>query len=311
MGINVLYGNWYHDNYEKWLRENGQYFDYVYMNRPHISIKYIDILKKYTKAKIVYFGHDLHYLRELRNYEVEKDESLLVSSEKWKKVEFELFDKADTIYVVGNYEQEVLQQQLPNKPIRNIPVYIYEKSMPSTKFDYSDRSNLLFVGGFNHKPNVDGIIWFCNEVLPTIKKQVPDIKLYVVGSNPPESVLALNNDYIVVTGFVSDEELARLYEKSRVVVAPLRFGAGVKGKVVEAIYYQVPIVTTNIGAEGLMENDKYITISDIAEEFAKQTISLYNSEELWKEKSKASIEYIDKYFSQKTACAIVQQDIEA
>ncbi|MBE6023230.1 MAG: glycosyltransferase [Cellulosilyticum sp.] len=310
MGINVLYGNWYHDNYEKWLEQNGQNFDYIYLNRPHISIKYIDLLKKCTTAKIIYFGHDLHYLRELRNYEFEKDKELLVSSEKWKKVEFELFNKADTVYVVGNYEQKVLQEQLPSKTIRNIPVYIYDKSKEPTQFDYNDRKNLLFVGGFNHKPNVDGVIWFCNEILPTIKREIPDIKLYIVGSNPPEEVSSLKNDHIIVTGFVSDEELSKLYQRSRVVVAPLRFGAGVKGKVVEAIYNQVPMITTSIGAEGLAEIDKYVAISDDVEEFARKTIELYKSEEEWHVKSQGSIEYIDKYFSQATAIKIVRQDIQ-
>lgn len=309
MGINVLYGNWYHDNYEKWLRENGQYFDYVYMNRPHISIKYIDILKKYTEAKIIYFGHDLHYLRELRNYEIEKDEKLLKASEEWKIVEFELFNKADVVYVVGEYEQKVLQEQLPDKPIRNIPVYIYEKSQEPIQIGFNERKDLLFVGGFNHKPNVDGILWFYHEILPLIKEQVPDIKLYIVGSNPTQDILALNSADVIVTGFVSDEELTNLYNSCRVVVAPLRFGAGVKGKVVEAIYNQVPLVTTSIGAEGLSEIEDYIDISDDALNFAEKVVEIYRDEKTWNKMSIKSIEYIDTYFSQERAYNIVKQDV--
>ncbi|WP_010494520.1 glycosyltransferase [Paenibacillus elgii] len=307
LGIEVLYGDWYYNNIENWIKNNAQYFDYIYLNRPHISIKYIDIFIKYTKAKIIYFGHDLHYLRELRNYEVEINPEILKSSEYWKKVEFGLFEKADVIHVVGNYEQQILEKELPNKPIRNIPLYIFDKCSEDIRL-FNQRKNLLFVGGFNHKPNYDGVKWFVNDIFPKIIKQLPDIIFYIVGSNPPEEILQLSSKNIIVVGYVTDEQLKKYYSEAKIVVVPLRFGAGVKGKVVEALYNQVPVVTTTIGAEGLANIKDCVIVENNDEQFANKVVNLYNNEEFWNELSTNSRKNIIENFSKKAAASILKLD---
>lgn len=311
LGVEVLYGNEYSKNINQWIKVNAQYIDYVYLNRPHISIKYIDMFKKLTNAKIIYFGHDLHYLRELRNYELTKNASLLKSSEEWKTLEFKLFDSADVIHVVGAYEQQVLAEQFPNKPIRNIPLYPYETIYGDDHIvpEFNDRQDLLFVGGFNHKPNYDGIMWFINEILPNIKAVYPDMKLYIVGSNPPDDIKNKNSKDIVVTGYVSDDELEGYYNSCRIVVVPLRFGAGVKGKVVEAINYEVPVVTTTIGAEGLVDTGKVLTVCDEASDFANAVINLYSNQTDWLSRSTSSGDYIRKFFTVKAAEEILALDM--
>ncbi|MFD2703144.1 glycosyltransferase [Paenibacillus shunpengii] len=313
LGVEVLYGNYYAKNINQWIKTNGQYIDYVYLNRPHISIKYIDVFKKYSDAKIIYFGHDLHYLRELRNYELTQNPSLLKSSEEWKEIEFKLFRLADVVHVVGSYEQKVLIDQLPDKKIRNIPLFPYEHVFGDQHaiVNYRVRKDLLFVGGFNHKPNYDGVIWFLNEVFPQVKRSIPEIRLHVVGSNPPDDIKERQNDSILVTGYVSDEELERYYESCSVVVVPLRFGAGVKGKVVEALQYQVPVVTTSIGAEGIFEADKVMIIADAPEQFANEVIDLYTDESKWNAYSATSGEYIKKFFTVKAAQDILALDMES
>ena len=308
LGVEVLYGNWYAKHVTQWIKNNGQHFDYVYLNRPHISIKYIDEFKKYSNAKIIYFGHDLHYIREMRNYEVTKNPSLLKSAEEWKKTEFDLFNKADVIHVVGSYEQTVLQEQFPNKLIRNIPLYLYTDRYPHVS-TFEERKHLLFVGGFNHKPNHDGVKWFIDSIWPSIKQHIPDIKFYIVGSNPPDDILALQSESIIVTGYVSDEELETYYNKSRLVVVPLRFGAGVKGKVVEAMYYQIPIVTTSIGSEGLPSVEHAVKVADQEEEFVKATIQLYQDQEEWEQYSIHSGEYVSEHFTVDAAQKIISLDI--
>lgn len=312
LGVEVLYGNEYSKNIKQWITQNGKYIDYVYLNRPHISIKYIDAFKKNTQAKIIYFGHDLHYLREMRNYELTKNVSLLKSSEEWKEIEFKLFDLADVIHVVGSYEQQVLAEQFPNKPIRNIPLYPYEtiygdfNEVPA----FNERKDLLFVGGFNHKPNYDGIMWFINEVFPIVKVADPGIRLYIVGSNPPEDLKNNSSKDIIVTGYVTDDELEEYYKSCRVVVVPLRFGAGVKGKVVEAMYYQVPVVTTTIGAEGLPEIDSVLTVCDENSDFASAIINLCSNESDWKNRSISSGAYVRKFFTVKAAEEVLALDME-
>ncbi|AIQ55096.1 glycosyltransferase [Paenibacillus sp. FSL R7-0331] len=310
LGIEVLYGDYYAKNINKWIRANGAYIDYVYLNRPHISVKYISDFKKLTRAKIVYFGHDLHYLREMRNYELTKNPSLIKSSEDWKKIEFGLMNDADVIHVVGSYEQELLQKEFPDKPVRNIPLFPYGDSYSERTAinGFDARKDLLFVGGFNHTPNYDGIIWFLNEVFPLIKERDSDIKLYIVGSNPPEDLKAKATEKIIVTGFVTDEELENYYSVSRLVVVPLRYGAGVKGKVVEALYYQVPIVTTSIGAEGLEQAERVMSIENEADAFAASVIRLYENEEVWLNYSESSQQYINQFFSVEAARKIIAYD---
>lgn len=310
MGIEVLYGNYYYGNWKKWIKENGKYFNYVYLNRPHISEKYIDIVKEYTNAKTMYFGSDLHYLRTYREYEITGEKSKLKESNEWKEREFNLFNKVDVIHVVGNYEENILKGKLKNKAIRNIPVYIYDSVRDNVNKDFEKRKDIIFVGGFGHPPNTDAVLWFAEKIFPSVLKKHPEMIWYIVGSKPPESVQRLACQNIVVTGFISDEELAKLYEKSRMAVVPLRVGAGVKGKVIEAMYNQIPLITTSIGAEGLSVDEEAFIIADKEDEFADSVIELYENFEKLRELSDNSVQFIQKYFTIEVAKNVILSDIE-
>lgn len=309
-GVEVLYGDYYYKNWKNWLRDNARYFDFVYLNRPHIAPKYIDIVRKYSGAKIVYFGHDLHYLREYRQYQIEKNPELLRSSEKWKKIEFELFDKADVIHVVGSYEQQVIQKEVGDKPVRNIPLYIYDKILNDINKDFSDRQDIIFVGGFGHPPNIDAVLWFGREIFPKILMKYPNIKWYVVGSKVTPEIQALESENIIIKGFVEDEELDKMYRQCRIAVVPLRVGAGVKGKVVEAAYYQIPLVTTTIGGEGLSKEEGAFLMEDDGGKMAELINSLYEDYDRLREISDNGIIFIQRYFMVEEAERIINLDFE-
>lgn len=309
MGVEVLYGTQYQNSIMTWLTQNAHYFDYVYLNRPHISEKYIDVIKCNSEAKIIYFGHDLHSLREMRQYEISKDPVLLRSAQKWKIIEDRLFNLSDVIYVVGSYEQKILSSQYSDKPIRNIPVYFYDEVPSESIKDFDFRKDLLFVGGFNHKPNIDAVLWFAQNIFPKILVKYPKLKWYVVGSNPPKEVLNLASSNIIVTGFISDEELTNMYKKCKIVVVPLRYGAGVKGKVVEAAYNLLPIVTTSIGAEGLSLSEGALNVADSEEEIEKAICDLYENNVELEKMSQNCKQFIINHFTEKTALDIVLQDI--
>ena len=313
MGVNVLAGEcWTIQRFRKWLDENGKYVDYVYLNRPHISVKYIDMFKEMTKAKIFYFGHDLHFIRERRQAEIENRPELLESAEKWEKVECGLFTKADVVHVVGAYEQGVLQEMFPGKPIRNIPLYLYEEGeMQSVGANgIEGRSTMIFVGGFNHQPNQDAVFWFMDEIYPKIIAEIPDLMFYIVGSRPTEKVKALANDKVVVTGYVSDEELEKLYSKARVNVIPLRYGAGVKGKVVETLAFGVPAVTTPIGAEGLPDVERCLDVVEEPEEYAARVLRYLRDDDYWVEHAKLGQQYIQEHFTKTHAKDILLKDMK-
>ncbi|MCX6251662.1 MAG: glycosyltransferase [Bacteroidetes bacterium] len=308
-GIEILHGEYYEKNWLQWLKKYGNLFNYVFLSRPAIAIKYIDILKESTNAKIFFYGHDLHYLREFRQYQLEKKEELLKGAMKSKEIEQKLFEFVDFIYYPSQAEIDIIYKEFKIKgKARKIVPYIFDEFLkPDYHFD--ERKDILFVGGFYHQPNCDAMLWFLVEIFPAINKSIPGIKLYIAGSNPTEEIKSKVADNIIVTGYLSDEELKQLYKKCRLVVAPLRFGAGIKGKIVEAMYCGLPVITTSIGAEGLTGSETLLTIADNAEDFAQQVTLLYSDEKILKKVSLDSFEYVKANFSKEKAYSIIRQDL--
>lgn len=296
IGIDVLYGEQYAKNWQLWLENNINLFDCVVLSRPHIAIKYVDMIRKYSNAKIIYFGHDLHFLREKREYDLKKDEISLLNSKNWQKTELELMKKSDVSYYFSDTEKKIIHEIDNEIKVDVVPLFIFDSF---TKYHYNpiERNNIMFVGGFDHTPNVDGCLWFVNDIFPKIQKIIPNIKFYIIGSNPTKEIIELESESIRVTGYISDEELSEYYKKSKLVVAPLRYGAGVKGKIIDALYHGMPIVTTPVGSEGIIDVNKLMKITDDSLLFAKFVIDIYsNNDELFK-LSMLSRKYCEKYFS--------------
>lgn len=309
MGVEVLYGVHYRDNWQRWMLDNKDKIDYVYLNRPHISIKYIDFIKQNLNAKVLYFGHDLHFFREQKQYEVEKKPELLVSAQQWKETETYLFNQADVILTPSEEEKTIIIKLVPNKKVQSIQLFFY-KSLNDPITDFTNRKSLLFVGGFNHKPNVDGILWFVKEIWPKVKSKLPDVALTIVGSNAPEEILALADGSVLIKGYVSDSELQQLYSEARLIMIPLRYGAGVKGKVLEAMYYGVPFVTTEDGIEGLPGDISFIEPANSAEDFANRVAEYYTAEENLAGFSRQEVKYIEQNFSWANAREVMQNILE-
>ena len=296
LGIEVLYGAKYALGWQGWVKENAEYIDTVVLSRPHISQKYIDFIRQHTRAKILYYVHDLHFLRLDREFELTKDPKTKEASEYWKKVELDLMEKSDVVVTFSADEKKIIDEHFCSEKAVVVPLFIYD-NFNYEPVNLSGRKNLLFVGGFNHKPNEDAVLWFVNEIWPNILAEIPDCKFIIVGSNPTEKIKALASDSIIVTGFVSDEVLQTYYQQCRVCVIPLRFGAGVKGKTIEAIYNKIPIVSTPIGVEGLYEVEGYIASTADPKEFAKKVIAYYKDDGLVAETVAKYHEYLSKYFS--------------
>lgn len=312
MGIEVLYSAWYGRHWKKWLSTHGRNFDYVYLSRPVITRKYLPLVKRYTSAKTFYCGHDLHWLREARRYEIEGDKAYLHASKKWEQWESEILRTVDMSYFFSDFEVDELRKRLPNVTVRAIPLFLFEEAELKETADapkFEKREGLLFVGGFMHDPNVDAVCWFSREVLPLILEHIPDIVFTVVGTNPPAEVKRLANNNIIIKGRVSDDTLREHYHHCKVVVAPLRYGAGVKGKIVEAMRYGVPTVTTPIGAEGIGDATKALLIANNAETFANMVIAAYSDSILWEETTKQVGNAVRSHFAKATACAILAQDM--
>ena len=311
LGIEVLYGDWYASNWQKWISDHSKYLDYVFLNRPHISIKYIDFIKQNTRAKIIYYGHDLHYLREKREYELYKNEQNLNQYEIWKEIEFRIFSQADVIYYPSQIEVDLIKQDLPKANVKAIPAYIFDNTGSNDNpIDFSQRKDIMFVGGFKHKPNGNGILWFVKEVFPAIVKELPKINIYIIGSHPTEEVQALASENVIVTGYVDNDTLDQYYAQCKIAVVPLLYGAGVKGKVVEALHNRIPLITTSIGAEGLENIEDYQKIADKKEDFAGAIVDLYNNQEKLQNFSSMASKYIAKYFSPRNVADKLSADMD-
>ncbi len=307
LGVEVLYGYYYSQHWQDWIKDNGQYIGYVFLNRPHISVKYIDFIRENTKAKIMYYGHDLHFLREYREYELNGDKEKLKSSEEWKTKELDLINKADVVYYPSQIEIDEVKKIAPKADAKAIVAYMYD-DVRERVYDYDARKDIMFIGGFGHPPNEDGIMWFLKEVFPKVQKAIPDLNFYVMGSNPTDNVKAMESDHIKILGFVTDEELAERYNSCRISVVPLRVGAGIKGKVIEAMRFGIPVVTTTIGAEGILGAEDILCVEDDPDKMAKRLIALYNDENDLKNKSSRSYKYILDNYSSEGAWKVIEKD---
>ena len=309
LGVEVLYGPEYYNNWKQWIKENAAYIDYVWMNRPHISIKYIDVIKEVTNAKVIYYGSDLHFLRLEREYEITKEKSLLDDIKACKEQELYIVERADVSYYPSNVEIDRLKAINKDFNAKRFDIFVYDKFRDDIPDNFNVRKDICFVGGFVHDPNRDAVKWFVNEILPLIRKKI-DVKFYVVGSNPSQDIINLASDDVVIKGFVSDDELKEIYDNCRLTVIPLRFGAGVKGKVIEAIYNGLPIATTSIGVEGIPEVENLIDARDSAEAFAELVCNMYSDAELLSTKSIAYQEYAKKYLSVSAIWDNVKEDFD-
>ena len=310
-GIEVLYGDKYKgQNLEIWLKNNLKHFKFVYLQRPDITIKYIDIIKKYFSGKIFYFAHDLHHIRLAREYNITHSKQILNRSEYMRKIEMDIFNKVDVIHVVGTFEFKLLKEIFPDKAIRNIPLYIYENQYRNIEKDFSKRKDLIFVGGYLHRPNIDAVFWFSREIYPKIVDKFPDMIWHIVGSNITQEIKQLESKNIKVEGYLSDKELHSLYQKCRIAVIPLRFGAGVKGKILGAAHNQIPIVTTSIGGEGLDYSIGAFVIEDNADKMAKIICQLYVDYNKLKKMSDSGKLLIEKDFSLNKAQQILMKDLK-
>jgi len=309
-GIEILYGESYKDiNLENWFKEYLKYFKFVYLQRPDIGKKYIDIIRKYFSGKIFYFCHDMHHIRLAREFNITHDKNKLIESNAIKEIEMEIFKKVDVIHVVGDFEYTYLKGIFNDKVIRNIPLFFYKEKCNNIEKDFSKRNGLILVAGLKHYPNYDGLVWFSKEVYPKILDKFPHMVWHIVSSDIPNDIKNLESENIKVEGFLSDKELHLLYQKCRIAIAPLRIGAGVKGKIIEAAYNQIPMVTTSIGGEGLDNSIGSFVVENNPEKMAKIINELYENFTKLRQMSDSGKLLIDKYFSIEKAKEILMEDL--
>lgn len=293
-GVEILYGNNFNFHEQKWkkyLKEHLNYFDAILLSRSSVCSPILGFLRSHNyKGNIIYFGHDLGYLRLEEEAITKNDITIGKLAKKIKTEEDFMYKNADNALVLSYLELDYLKKYI-TKPLHYIPGYFFEVEKDVTP--YESRDGILFVGGFNHPPNMDAMQWFLEEIYESLHKQ--QIKLVIAGSKMPESIFKYKNKYplLSVLPDVSVEDLNTLYSKTRLAIVPLRYGAGVKGKVVEAMAKGVPVVGTEKAFEGMPKDKDFIYKGyNLAQELRDNILYTYSNKEYWETLSAFGKEYI-------------------
>lgn len=282
-----------------WLREHGPRFDVVVLSRHYVAAEFLPLVRRFApQARIVFDTVDLHFLRELRGAELAGDAGLRRAAERTRDRELALVRQADATLVVSPAEREMLSALLPGAPV-DVLSNLHEVADGGLPFE--QRHDLVFVGGFRHPPNVDAVLWFGREIFPLVHARLPDVRFHCIGMAPPAEVLALQaQPGIVVHGHVAD--LAPYMDGARIAVAPLRFGAGVKGKVNLSMAHGQPVVATSCAVEGMhLADGRDVLVADDPAAFADAVLRLHEDAALWARLSANGRGNIARHFSMDAA----------
>ena len=287
----VIYGR---EKIGEHIANFGYRYNYVFLSFPDVAYELLPTVLAYSiYSKVIYDTVDLHGLRFRREGELKKDEFLHKLADYYEHIEKVCAISSDMVIAITENEKKEILKMAPNAIVEVIPnIHIVKKT--TTRFE--ERDGLLFIGHFRHAPNQDAVIFFINDILPRILERIPNIKFTIIGSDVTDNVRKLANDHVEVVGYVEDPE--PYFSSHRVFVAPLRYGAGMKGKIGQSMSLGLPLVTTTIGAEGMnLINNTHVLINDDIEGFAAAVIDLYNNKELWCSLSDNGASHIEKNYS--------------
>lgn len=297
LGVEVFYGSEHVGKFKEMLIAAEGGVSHVLLNRPHIAVNYLDVLQSFPAIHCVYYGHDLHFERLQREYDLQPSAALKKDIDHFYQLETGIWQKVDVVLYPSAEEAKTVKKIAPTINAAAVCPYVYDDIEKYSNRAVVEGNKIIFVAGFGHPPNTDAAVWFVQEIYPLIKAQRPDVMLYLIGSKPTEQVLQLQSASINVTGYVTDAELAAHYASARVAVVPLRFGAGVKNKVVEAMAYGVPLITTEVGIQGLEGAEQLIPVTSLATDFARHVLEVIESDKKWQEYSLAGNEYVAAHYS--------------
>ncbi len=251
MGISCL-GLPAYASVEDVLRRNAGCFDLVYLHRAPVASHYLQLARRHQpRARVVYSVADLHHVRMARQAAVEDRPELLAASRTMRVMECAAAWSADAVITHSAEEAALLRDAVPGASVHVVPwaVPVTPAGSGKRRPRFADRAGVAFIGHGAHAPNADAASWLVEEVMPLVWQADPAIGCVLAGSALPERVRSLAGPGVTVLGHVPD--LRTVFDRVRLTVAPLRFGAGVKGKVLTSLAARTPCIMTPVAAEGL------------------------------------------------------------
>ncbi|ROH96779.1 glycosyltransferase family 4 protein [Chryseobacterium daecheongense] len=268
--------------------------DYIWFNGPFaLNLFYKKLKNILPQTKFIYDMVDIHFLRYKRAIEIEPTRiSLKKNYKHFFRLETVVAPQLDYIIAISDKEKEVMSQYADRNKIITISNIHYPKIDISERKSFSESKGIIFIGSI-HEPNIDAVKYLYENIMPIVWKANPEIEVSVIGNVADKLDLKLFPKFKFL-GFV--ESIEELFMNSRIMVAPLRFGAGVKGKIGQAFEYFLPVITTDIGAEGMqLVNNKNVLIANDKDSFAEAIIRLNNDETLWNTLSQHSIDSLQPF----------------
>ena len=268
--------------------------DYVWFNGPlALNLFYKKMKAILPRTKFIYDMVDIHFLRFKRAIEIEPTRiSLKKNYKHFHYLETVVAPQLDYIVAISDKEKEIMGQYADKNKIITISNIHYPKIDISERKGFHESKGIIFIGSI-HEPNIDAVKFLYEKIMPIVWKTNPELEVSVIG-NVADKLDIKQYPKFKFLGFV--ESVEELFMNSRIMVAPLRFGAGVKGKIGQAFEYYFPVVTTDIGAEGMQLTDrKNVLIANDENRFAEAIIQLNNDEELWNTLSQNSVDSLKPF----------------
>lgn len=281
---------------EKYM--NSYEYEKVYVDHLQISIN----LKNVENNNIEYIldEHNCEYLIMKRKFNEEKNvvKKLFFCLEylKLKKYEKNTLDKFDKIITLSNNDKyELMKLNISESKMKIIPIPFLDEYIKKNIKEYKTNLDILFVGTMSWMPNSEGILWFLENVVPKLRENKLNFKVYIIGKGANKSILSYNNESdIEILGFVQD--INRYIEKCDCMIVPIFFGSGLRVKIIEAFAKKIPVISTTIGAEGLKICDnKNILIANTVDEFNEKIKCMYNPKTRYELANNARITFEEEY----------------
>lgn len=303
LGVRAFYAP-YVKYSEDFIACEDEDFDVVFLARVYSGGRHFDaVRKRWPKAKVIFNTVDLHYLREQREATLKDDAEGFKRSLDVKRLELRLIRDADATIVLSEAERHILDAEGVGRNVVIVPP-VFDADQPLA-YKPLERAGIFFLGGYAHAPNVDAIDYFMRDVWPLILEKRSDIVFSIVGANAPERFRDYESDNVKLVGFVP--ELGEFIAHQRLNVAPLRYGAGVKVKVIAGLAYGVPCVATPIAVEGSgVEDGDGVVMAQDARTMADAILRLYGDDEALSALSQAGLALVDRRYSLKSVKAIYQ-----
>ncbi|HEY0309988.1 MAG TPA: glycosyltransferase, partial [Luteimonas sp.] len=298
LGVEAWYGP-FAKRVPAWLREHGPRFHSVLACRHYVAREFLPLLRAHApQARVVFDSVDLHYLREARAAELDGSPAQRRAALRTRALELGVVAASDATLVVSEAERALLATDAPSARVEVLS-NLHEVAGPGLPF--AQRHDLVFVGGFRHPPNADAVRWFVAEVFPRVRERLPEIRFHCIGGDVPDDIAALAAiEGVEVHGHVPAIE--PWMDGCRIAVAPLRYGAGVKGKVNLSMAHGQPVVATPAAVEGMHLHDgEDVLVGGDAATFADAIVRLHGDRALWERLSAGGLANVDRHFSMEAA----------